>query len=495
MMNQGDSRELPVGVSYVSSDEKVASVKGNKIKALSNGDCVIYATVNGERSEVAQITVGWPVQNPVLPYSWNMFLTDPEPHCVNGEVLTYTGWDALEGLYCSNKYMLARSRDMKRWDVRQILSSTEDVMPYHDRVLWDCDGGVYNGKYYVYGFHEPDWNITPETPNGSINHAMFVLESDKPDGQYRNFHWLRGDKSGEKIDGISAQILNDDDGSRIIVYSSYIGSVCYYNAIFIARLKDDSTIIESTMKPLLPYLKFYCEGPSLRKRGDTYYLFYAANADGEVTSPDNWKPNHIDYATAKDPFGEWTYRGTIISIQELAGNLCIQGTAEPIDNQWYLYYHRVLNGVWNKRALCIEKMFFDDNGLIKPMVPTSSGVSEGFDPSETIPLNTAVSGKGYDYSPEGKYGCLKVASEAEIGIRYVKFTGKEKKLTLTGAGLEKIVSLKALADGEIIGESKGGSGDLVLSKVPKAPKGKAAELTIVVKTSAEVKLETVKFSR
>jgi hypothetical protein len=391
--------------------------------------------------------------------------------------------------------MLARSRDMKRWEVQQILSSTEETMPYHNRILWDCDGGVYKGKYYVYGFHEPDWSISPKTPDGSINHAMFVLDSDKPEGRYRNFHWLRGDVSGEKIDGISAQILNDDDGSRIIVYSSYVGSVCNYNAIFIARLKDDSTIVESTNKALLPYLKYYCEGPSLRKRGDTYYLFYAANSDGEVTSSKNWKPNHIDYATAKDPFGEWTYQGTIISIQELAGNLCIQGTAEPFGEQWYLFYHRVLNGVWNRRALCIEKMSFNDKGQIKPMVPTGSGISDGFPASQSIWLNTAVSGKGYNYSQEGRYGCLKVASEAEIGIRYVKFSGKEKKLTLNGVGIENIVSLKVLADGEILGESSSrGSGELVLTKAPKRSKDKPAELTIVVKTSSEVRLETLKFS-
>ncbi|KAA6338486.1 hypothetical protein EZS27_013509, partial [termite gut metagenome] len=80
MMDVKDIRALPVepGRTYISSDEKVAVIAGNDIKAVADGDCVIYASANDRKTLFARVTVGWQVQNPVLPYSWGMYIPDPE---------------------------------------------------------------------------------------------------------------------------------------------------------------------------------------------------------------------------------------------------------------------------------------------------------------------------------------------------------------------------------------------------------------------------------
>ena len=89
MMNTGDTRELPAR-NYVSSDEKVAVIKNNSIQAIANGDCIIHVEADSGRIEFAHVTVGWQLQNPVLPYSWKMYVPDPEVHNFGGGNSTFT---------------------------------------------------------------------------------------------------------------------------------------------------------------------------------------------------------------------------------------------------------------------------------------------------------------------------------------------------------------------------------------------------------------------
>ncbi len=48
----------------------------------------------------------------------------------------------------------------------------------------------------------------------------------------------------------------------------------------------------------------------------------------------------------------------------------------PNSDDWYIIYHRrplnTDNG--NHREVCIDRLFFDDNGYIKPVVITKEGV-------------------------------------------------------------------------------------------------------------------------
>jgi hypothetical protein len=477
MMNISDTRELPEG-NYVSSDEKVAVVKNNRIQALANGDCIILAEAGGVQTEVAHVTVGWQVQNPVLPYSWKMYVPDGEVHNFGGKLYVYGSLDDSK-VFCSPYYISLMTADLKRWESygASFSSYDKDVdVPYPGRILWDSDGHHYNGKYFLYGFFE--WN--PSTEN-----YTFVLESDNPMGPFKNFRWVRGDKSKKNVDGISTEIFVDDDGSRYTLYAPTTQPV-EKNYPVIARLIDDDLIDESSVKNLGPYIHDFYEAPSMRKRGDTYYFVYAENC-GPITD-NNHTPKRLSYATAKDIFGKYTYRGPIITIEQFTGNNNIQGSIEQLNGEWYVFYHRAMNGVWNKRSLCVEKIEFDSAGLIIPVVPTSSGASEGLDTSLPVWFNTSVYGSNYRFTDEGEYGNTLINGVAEIGFRYIAFTGKEKQLTLQGAGLENIAYIKVIANGQIIGE---GSGNNAIS-LKTVSKGKA-ELTLFITTTGDVRLETFRF--
>jgi hypothetical protein len=476
MMNTNEVRALPEkdGVAYISSDKKVAVIKGNHIKAVGNGECVIHAVRSGVASKFAQVTVGWQVQNPVLPYAWEMYIPDSEVHNFNGHLYVYGSMDASHS-FCSPYYASLTTADVTHWESQGFsFSSYDKGVPYPGRIIWDSDGHYYKGKYFLYGFFEWD--------SQNVNYT-FVLDSDSPMGPFKNFRWVTGDVSGEKIDGISAEVFVDDDDSRYILYAPTLQPV-HENYPVIARLVGDNVIDESSRKNLNPYIKDFYEAPSLRKRGDTYYFIYAENC-GTITDR-NHTPKRLSYATSKEIFGEYTYRGTIITVEDLDGNGNIQGSIEQLNGEWYVFYHRATNGVWNKRALCVEKISFDSDGLIIPVVPTSSGVAEGLNTSLPVWFNTAVFGKNYKFTDEGKYGYTLVNGSAEIGFRYILFTGKEKQLVLQGVGLENITSVKVMAGGKIIGEGKT---EITLNDVPA---GKA-ELTLDVVSTGETRLETLRF--
>jgi rhamnogalacturonyl hydrolase YesR len=483
MMNKGDSRELPAiaGVTYSSANEAIIAVAGNKITAKSDGDCIVYSKDDKGEREFAHITVGWQQQNPVLPYSWKMYVPDGEAHNFNGNIYIYGSLDYSK-VFCSPYYISLMTRDMKRWDSfgQSFSSFDKDVeQPFPGRILWDSDGHYHDGKYYLYGFYE--WQQGKEN-------WTFVLESDSPMGPFRNLRWVVGDKSGKPVDGISTEVFTDNDGQRYTTYAPTMNAVEDNHAV-IARLKDADIIDESSVTDMKPYLKDFYEASSLRRRGDTYYLVYAENCD-KITDR-NHTPKRLSYATGKNILGPYTYRGVIITVEDLPGNGNIQGSIEHFGDDWYVFYHRALNGVWNKRSLCIERITFDKDGLIVPVVPTSSGVAvNGLETAKPIYFNTTVFGKNYRFEDRGEAGFITVQSNAEIGFRYINFTGKERTLTLKGENLDKIEYIKVFANGRLIGGQRNNN-TIQLSNVRK---GKA-ELTIAVYTTDNVALESMTFNK
>jgi beta-xylosidase len=481
MLDVKNVLKLPVepGRTYISSDENVAVVKGNSIKAVADGDCIIHAVINGSKSLFARVTVGWQVQNPVLPYSWEMRIPDPEVHNFGGQLYVYGSLDA-SNVYCSPFYASLTTRDLKRWQSRGYsYTSFDEGCPYPGRILWDPDGNYYNGKYLLYGFFE--WN-----PEGKDNNT-FVLESDSPTGRFKNFRWVTGNQSGERMDAISTQIFVDDDGSHYILYAPTQQPV-EQNYPVIARLLDDDVIDESSVKNLGPYIRDFYEAPSMRKRGDTYYFIYAENT-GPITET-NRVPVRLSYATSKELFGEYTYRGAIISLEGMPGESNIQGSIERFGNEWYVFYHRGLNHIWNQRSLCVEKIQFDKDGLIKQVQPTSSGIADGLNTSKPIYFNTAVIQKNCGFDNSGKYGSVVINGNAEIGFRYIALTGKEKKIRLQGEGLSNITAVTVTANDKIIGQGDGKQ-DIMLKNLQK---GKA-EVVLNISSNGETKIETLQFGK
>jgi len=108
----------------------------------------------------------------------------------------------------------------------------------------------------------------------------------------------------------------------------------------------------------------YTEAPWVHKKGNQYYLSYAAGF-----------PERIVYAVATNPAGPYTYIGIV---NEIAGN-CNTNHQAVVEykNNWYFVYHNggiQTDGGSFSRSLCIDKLEYDENGLYKPVIMTTKGV-------------------------------------------------------------------------------------------------------------------------
>ncbi len=119
--------------------------------------------------------------------------------------------------------------------------------------------------------------------------------------------------------------------------------------------------------------KNYVEGPFMMKRGGKYYFMWS---EGGWTGPDYC----VAYAIADSPFGPFKRVGKILeqdaTVARGAGHhSVIKGNGK--DEYYIVYHRRPLNETeGNHRETCIDRMYFDKNGYIKPVKMTFEGVQK-----------------------------------------------------------------------------------------------------------------------
>jgi beta-xylosidase len=162
-------------------------------------------------------------------------------------------------------------------------------------------------------------------------------------------------------------VFQDTDGKYYLIYGGW-------RHCNIGRLKDDFTgfvpFEDGTLfKSITP--EKYVEGPFMLVRKGKYYLMWS---EGGWTGPDY----SVAYAIGDSPFGPFNRIGKILqqdpAIATGAGHHSVINI--PGTDEWYIVYHRrpltTKNG--NHRETCIDRMFFDKDGLILPVKITTEGV-------------------------------------------------------------------------------------------------------------------------
>jgi beta-xylosidase len=175
-----------------------------------------------------------------------------------------------------------------------------------------------------------------------------VAVADRPEGPYKDYlgHPLIG-QFHNGAQPIDQAVFQDKDGAWYMIYGGW-------RHCNIARLKADFTGFESfadgsTFKEITP--EKYVEGPDYS----------------------------VAYAIADNPTGPFRRIGKILqqdtAVATGAGHhsvLHIPGT----DDHYIVYHRRPLGETdANHRVVCIDKMEFDANGLIRPVKITKKGVA------------------------------------------------------------------------------------------------------------------------
>ena len=216
-------------------------------------------------------------------------------------------------------------------------------------------------KYYLFfGANDIQNNQQP----GGIGIAV----ANSPEGPYKD---LLGKplvsqfyNDAQPIDQFA---FRNTDGQYYLIYGGW-------RHCNIGKLKDDFTGFipfedGSLFKSITP--EKYVEGPFMLVRKGKYYLMWS---EGGWTGPDYC----VAYAIGDSPFGPFKRIGKILqqdpAIATGAGHHSV--IHPPDTDDWYIVYHRrpLTTTDGNHRETCIDRMYFDENGLILPVKITKEGV-------------------------------------------------------------------------------------------------------------------------
>ena len=284
------------------------------------------------------------------PFVRHIYTADPSAHVwEDGRLYVYPSQDIAPPRGCDlmDKYHVFSTDDMVNWvDHGQILEA-KDVPwgePLADKstFMWAPDCAYKDGKYY---FYFPHPNKDPWNNNWKIGIAV----SDKPASDFEVLeHTLIGlPESGE----IDPCVFIDDDGQAYFYYGG--GGRC-----FGAKLKDNLIELDGSLQQMTGLYDFH-EGTWVFKRNGIYYLTYA---DGYASG------NQLRYAISANPLGPWSYKGVYLRPTSCDTS---HGSIVEYKGQWWAFYHTSdLSGHGALRSICVDKVFFNDDGTIKTVVQT-----------------------------------------------------------------------------------------------------------------------------
>ena len=297
--------------------------------------------------------------NPVFP-GW---YADPEAAVFNNQYWIYPTYSTP---YNQQVFLEALSSpDLVNWTKHNKILDTANVK-WAKRAVWAPAIVQKDNKYFLF-FGAND--IQNDSAVGGIGVAV----ADKPEGPFKDYLGKPLiDKFYNGAQPIDQFVFKDKDGKYYIIYGGW-------RHCNLARLKDDFTGFipfedGTTFKEITP--DNYVEGPIMFIRNNKYYFMWS---EGGWTGP-NYS---VAYAIADSPFGPFKRVAKILqqdsTIATGAGHNSV--IHNPKDDNWYIVYHRRPLGETdgNHRATCIDRMYFDENGFIKPVEMTFEGV-----PAETL---------------------------------------------------------------------------------------------------------------
>ena len=294
--------------------------------------------------------------NPVFP-GW---YADPEGIIYKNQYWIYPTYSAP---YNKQVFFDAfSSPDLITWTKHPTIVDTAAIK-WAKRAMWAPSVIENKGKYFLF-FGAND--IQNNNEYGGIG----VAAADKPEGPYKD-HLGKPliDKFHNGAQPIDQFVFRDANGQHYLVYGGW-------RHCNIAKLNDDFTgfipFEDGTIfREITP--TGYVEGPFMFIRNGKYYFMWS---EGGWTGPDY----SVAYAVADSPFGPFERVGKILqqdpTIATGAGHHSV--IKIPNKDEWYIVYHRrpLTEKDGNSRETCIDRMYFDEKGMIKPVVITKEGVKK-----------------------------------------------------------------------------------------------------------------------
>jgi hypothetical protein len=268
------------------------------------------------------------------------------------------------GWFCMEDYHVFSSENLTDWTDHGIILNQNRVnwVDTTSYSMWAPDCIFRNGEYYFY-FPANDKN---HEINGRKAFAIGVAVAESPEGPF-----IPQPEPIKGVMGIDPNVFIDKDGRAYLYYS--------LGKIFVARLADNMLELDSEPVEIksLP-TEGLIEGPWLFERNGIYYMTYPHVKN---------KIERLEYAVSDNPMGPFRFAGVIMDESPMNCWTNHQSLME-YKGQWYLFYHQnAYSPKFDKnRSVCIDSLFFNDDGTIRKVTPTLRGVGLT-QPSEKINMD------------------------------------------------------------------------------------------------------------
>ncbi len=320
-------------------------ILGSSCKTMKS-DNINTAATSEKRNETVQ------VNNPIIT---DKYTADPAAMVYKDQVYLYTGHDVPEkgfNFYRMNDWLVYSSSDMIHWQEHPVpLKVTDFAWAKGD--AWASQVIERNGKFY--------WYVAVE--HGTIHgKAIGIAVADNPTGPFKDAlgkALITNDMTTEtKIswDDIDPSVIVDDDGQAYLFWGN---TVCHY-----VKLKENMLEMDGPIQKV--DLPKFTEAPWIHKRKNWYYLSYATEF-----------PEKIAYAMSKSVKGPWEYKGIL---NEIAGNSNTnhQAIIDFKGKSYFIYHNGAIptEGGSFRRSVCVDRLFYNEDGTIKRIIMTSEGIQK-----------------------------------------------------------------------------------------------------------------------
>ncbi len=312
-----------------------------------------------------------------------IYTADPAAMVVDDTVYLYTTHDEQyvdgEG-YRMYDYRLWTSKDMQRWENKGTVLSYSDFdwargddktgNAYAHHVIHRKDASG-KSKYYFYA------TVEGGQTDGEFGFAIGVGVSGSPEGPFtdpRGMPMILLEDTAEYKEhswrNIDPAVFIDDDGKAYLYWGNkqlwwvelepdlvhLKGEKYTLDADGNMQNRDTSEVTINAVETL-PNFE---EAPYVSKHNGLYYLVYAAGF-----------PESIAYATSTSATGPWEYQGVIMP--PIENTTTIHPAMFDFNGNTYLAYHsaQLPGGGSYRRSVCIDRVYFNDDGSIKDIVRTS----------------------------------------------------------------------------------------------------------------------------
>ena len=297
---------------------------------------------------------------------------DPEVAVLNKQywIFPTTSVDYKEGVY----FDAFTSTDLVHWKKhKRVLDSS--MIKWVRKALWAPAMVEKDGKFYFFFSANdiqcptsPWWK--PELINESQYGGIGIAVANHPEGPYKDYLGkpLVSDfyNNAQPIDQF---IFKEKTGKYYMIYGGW-------KHCNITQLNNDFTSLipfsdGSIVKEITP--QGYVEGSVMFYRKNKVYFMWS---EGDWTN----STYKVAYSIADTPLGPFKRIGTVIeqdsTIATGAGHNSVLNI--PGTDDWYIVYHRrpALSTDRNNRVTCMDHLYFNNDGTIKPVKMTVGGVEK-----------------------------------------------------------------------------------------------------------------------